>query len=148
MSTAAAPQQRSWLDALRDPKVRRGLVLPVVLILSWDLLTRFQLVNTRLLVTTQHGVTLIPSYAIQHNGEVAFVYVIQKGTSRDGKPQLTAHVRNVKEGTTDAGMTAVQGVNPDEMLATSSYEKLQDGAPVIISKQPTSQNPNAESSAP
>lgn len=49
MSTAAAGP-RSWLGSLRDPKLRRGLVLPVVLLVSWDLLTRFQLVNTRLLV--------------------------------------------------------------------------------------------------
>jgi sulfonate transport system permease protein len=49
MSTAAAPN-RSWVDALRDPKVRRGLVLPIALIVTWDLLTRFELVNTRLLV--------------------------------------------------------------------------------------------------
>lgn len=49
MSTAAAPE-RSWIDALREPKVRRGLVLPAMLLVSWDLLTRFQLVNTRLLV--------------------------------------------------------------------------------------------------
>lgn len=49
MSSAVA-QKRSWIEALRDPKVRRGLVLPIVLIVSWELLTRFQLVNTRLLV--------------------------------------------------------------------------------------------------
>jgi sulfonate transport system permease protein len=49
MSTAAAGS-RSWLDSLRDPKLRRGLVLPIVLLVAWDLLTRFQLVNTRLLV--------------------------------------------------------------------------------------------------
>jgi multidrug efflux system membrane fusion protein len=113
-----------------------------------DALFANQFVNTRLLVTTQRGATLIPSYAIQHNGEVAFVYVIQKGTGRDGKPQFTAHVRNVKEGTTDAGMTAVEGINPDDMVATSSYEKLQDGTPVIISRQPIPENPNAESNAP
>jgi membrane fusion protein, multidrug efflux system len=106
-----------------------------------------QFVNTRLLVTTQHNVTLIPSYAIQHNGEIAFVYVFQKGTGRDGKPNLTAHVRNVKAGTTDGGMTAVEGINPGDEVATSSYEKLLDGAQVIISKKPLPQN-SSESNAP
>lgn len=113
-----------------------------------DILFPNQFVNTRLLVTTQHNMTLIPSYAIQHNGEVAFVYVIQKGTDRNGKPELTAHVRNVKEGTTDAGETAVEGINPGDEVATSSYEKLQDGAKVNISKKPLPQNPNSESNAP
>ncbi|MBV8116198.1 MAG: efflux RND transporter periplasmic adaptor subunit [Silvibacterium sp.] len=113
-----------------------------------DVLFPNQFVNSRLLVTTQHGVTLIPSYAIQHNGEVAFVYVIQNGTGTDGKPEFTAHVRNVKEGTTDAGMTAVEGINPGDVVATSSYEKLQDGSRVIISKRPLPENPNAESNAP
>ena len=104
-----------------------------------DVLFPNQFVNTRLLVTVQHNMTLIPSYAIQHNGEVAFVYVIQNGV---------AHVKNVKTGTTDAGMTAVEGINPGDEVATSSYEKLQDGAKVNISKKPLPQNPNAESNAP
>ncbi|HZD47117.1 MAG TPA: efflux RND transporter periplasmic adaptor subunit [Silvibacterium sp.] len=97
-----------------------------------------QFVNTRLLVTTQHNMTLIPDYAIQHNGEVAFVYVIQNGI---------AHVRNVKPGTTNAGITAVEGINPGDVVATSSYEKLQDGSKVVISKTPLPQN-TTESNAP
>jgi multidrug efflux system membrane fusion protein len=109
-----------------------------------DILFPNQFVNTRLLVTTQHGMTLIPSYAIQHNGEVAFVYVIEKGTGRDGKAELTAHVRNVKEGTTDAGMTAVEGINPGDEVATSSYEKLQDGSQVILSKKPLPMDTESE----
>ena len=107
-----------------------------------------QFVNTRLLVTTEHNVTLIPSYAIQHNGEVAFVYVIKKGTDHDGKPEYTAHVQNVKAGTTDAGMTAVEGINPGDDVATSSYEKLQDGSKVTLSRNPIPQNPNGESNVP
>jgi membrane fusion protein, multidrug efflux system len=95
-----------------------------------DVLFPNQFVNTRLLVTTQHGMTLIPSYAIQHNGEVAFVFVIQNNT---------AHVRNVKTGTTDAGMTAVQGINPGDEVATSSFEKLQEGSKTVLSKKPLPQ---------
>src|SRR6202012_1936000 len=64
-----------------------------------DILFPNQFVNTRLLVTTQHDMTLIPSSTIQHNGEEAFVYVIAKGA---------AQVRDVKPGTTDDGMTAVE----------------------------------------
>ncbi|HEX3469752.1 MAG TPA: efflux RND transporter periplasmic adaptor subunit [Silvibacterium sp.] len=103
-----------------------------------DTLFPNQFVNTRLLVTTQHEMTLIPSSAIQHNGEVAFVYVIENNT---------AHVRNVTPGTTDAGITAVQGINPGDVVATSSFEKLQDGAKTVIAKKPVPQD-TSESSAP
>ena len=38
--------------------------------------------NTRLLVKTLHNMTLIPTSAIQHNGDTAFVYLIQNGNVR------------------------------------------------------------------
>jgi multidrug efflux system membrane fusion protein len=82
--------------------------------------------------------TLIPSSTIQHNGEVSFVYVIQNGA---------AHVHNVKPGTTDGGITAVEGVNPGDVIATSSFERLQDGAKTIIAKKPASPG-TSESNAP
>jgi len=97
-----------------------------------------QFVNTRLLVTTEHGVTLIPSSTIQHNGQTAFVYVISKGV---------ANVKNVKPGVTDDGQTAVEGVNPGDQLATSSFERLQNGSKVIISTHPVIQDVT-ESTAP
>lgn len=85
-----------------------------------------QFVNTRLLVNTLNGVVLIPDGAVQHNGQDAFVYVIANGT---------ASVRNIKAGVSDGGMTAVQGVNPGENIATSSFEKLQAGSKVVVAKQ-------------
>ena len=47
-----------------------------------DALFPNQFVNTRLLVKTLEGVTLIPTSAIQHNGQTAFVYVIQNNTAQ------------------------------------------------------------------
>ena len=83
-----------------------------------------EFVNVRLLVDTLHGATLIPSSAIQHNGQAAFVYVLQDNT---------AHMRSIKPGATDVGMTEVTGVSPGDVLANSSFEKLQDSAKVVIS---------------
>jgi multidrug efflux system membrane fusion protein len=83
-----------------------------------------EFVNVRLLVDTLHGATLIPSSAIQHNGPAAFVYVLQDNT---------AHMRSIKPGATDAGMTEVTGVSPGDVVANSSFEKLQDNAKVVIS---------------
>ncbi|MEO8738035.1 MAG: efflux RND transporter periplasmic adaptor subunit [Edaphobacter sp.] len=88
-----------------------------------------EFVNTRLLVDTLHDVTLIPSSAVQHNGQQAFVYVIQNDT---------AHVRNVKPGVTNEGTTQIDGLQPGDVVADSSFEKLQDDAKVSISHRPAS----------
>jgi membrane fusion protein, multidrug efflux system len=97
-----------------------------------------QFVNTRLLVKTLHNQTLLPSSAIQHNGAAAFVYVIQNSQ---------ANTRSVKTGVSDAGKTAVQGVNPGEVVANSSFEKLQNGSKVTISQTPLPSSPS-EGNAP
>jgi multidrug efflux system membrane fusion protein len=98
-----------------------------------------QFVNTRLLVNTQHNVTLIPTSAIQHNGNLAFVYVIENNT---------AHLQNIKPGVEDNGMTAVQGINPNDVVANSSFERLQDKAQVKISNTPQPASATPETNAP
>jgi multidrug efflux system membrane fusion protein len=95
-----------------------------------------EFVNVRLLVDTLHGATLIPSSAIQHNGQAAFVYVLQDNTT---------HMRSIKPGATDAGMTEVTGVSPGDVLANSSFEKLQDNAKVVISGTGAKPAPGAAS---
>jgi multidrug efflux system membrane fusion protein len=83
-----------------------------------------QFVNTRLLVNTLQGVTLIPASAIQQNGQASFVYVIQNNI---------AQTRSVKPGVTDGGMTQVDGINAGDVVANSSFDKLQDKTAVAIS---------------
>jgi multidrug efflux system membrane fusion protein len=97
-----------------------------------------EFVNTRLLVKTLHDQVLLPNSAIQHNGSAAFVYVIQNSQ---------ANVRNVKTGISDAGNTAVQGVNAGEIVANSSFEKLRNGAQVTITQQPPPSS-SSEGNAP
>ncbi|HUH64305.1 MAG TPA: efflux RND transporter periplasmic adaptor subunit [Terracidiphilus sp.] len=93
-----------------------------------------QFVNTRLLVDTQTGVTLIPSAAIQHNGDTAFVYVISDGKAKQS---------TVTTGVTDKDMTAVTGIEPGDVVATSSFDKLQNGSSVTVAKNaPAPANPN------
>jgi multidrug efflux system membrane fusion protein len=84
-----------------------------------------QFVNTRLLVNTLNDQTLIPSSAIQHNGSTDFVFVIQNNK---------AAMRTVKSGYADGGNTTVQGINPGDVVADSSFEKLQNGSQVTLSK--------------
>lgn len=97
-----------------------------------------EFVNTRLLVKTLQDQILLPSSAIQHNGTEAFVYVIQNDQ---------ASMRNIKTGVSEGGKTAVQGVNAGEVVADSSFEKLQNGSKVTISKTPL-QIPSEEGNAP
>jgi len=97
-----------------------------------DVLFPNQFVNTRLLVNTLQGVTLVPASAIQQNGEASFVYVIQSDV---------AHLRGVTPGVTDGGLTQVGGINSGDVVATSSFDKLQDNTAVAISSQIGNQTP-------
>ncbi len=81
-----------------------------------------QFVNARLLVDTQHGVTIVPTPAIQRDAQGAFVYLI--------RPDQTATVRSVTEGVTDGNDTAVQGIEPGEVVASNGFDKLQEGVKV------------------
>jgi multidrug efflux system membrane fusion protein len=83
-----------------------------------------QFVNARLLVKTLVGATLIPTAAVQHNGQAAFVYVLE-----DNK----AHMRPITVGVTDGQTAEVSGINPGDVLATSSFDKLQENTPITIS---------------
>ena len=106
-----------------------------------DALFPNQFVNTRLLVNTLQGVTLIPASAIQQNGQASFVYVIQNNI---------AHIRSIKPGVTDGGETQVDGINPGDVVATSSFDKLQENTAVTItnkdSNKTSSQTSNQTSS--
>lgn len=84
-----------------------------------------QFVNTRLLVNTLNDQILIPSSAIQHNGNTDFVYLIQNGKAAQ---------RTIKAGYADGGNTTVQGITSGDVVANSSFEKLQNGSQVTISK--------------
>ncbi len=82
-----------------------------------------QFVNTRLLVQSLSGVTLIPTAAIQQNGQTSFVYLIQNGV---------VHTRNIKSGVSDNGQTQVEGIDPGDMIANSSFDKLEDGDKIKV----------------
>ena len=98
-----------------------------------------EFVNTRLLVNTLQGATIIPSSAIQQNGTASFVYVIQDNT---------AHMRSVKRGVTEGNNTEVTGIDPGDVVADSSFDKLQDKAKIVVSKQPMTTSSNLGSNAP
>ncbi len=120
-----------------------------------------EFVNTRLLVKTLDNQILVPSSAIQHNGAISFVYLIQgltpaapgnsTGTSSGGhreaggngagggnggsnQPAGKAVMMIVKTGISDQGNTVVTaGLKPGDVVANSSFQKLIDGSPVTQS---------------
>jgi multidrug efflux system membrane fusion protein len=97
-----------------------------------------QFVNTKLLVRTIRDATLIPLSAVQHNGAQAYVYVVADGTAKQ---------TNVTTGVADGLTTSVTGINPGDVLANSSFEKLQSGSKVNISTKPLP-GTTTESNAP
>jgi multidrug efflux system membrane fusion protein len=98
-----------------------------------------QFVNTRLLVNTLQGVTLIPAAAVQQNGSASFVYVIQNNI---------AALRTIKTGVTDGGVTQVDGIQPGDVVATSGFDKLQDKAKVAITTTPPAPATTSGTQAP
>ena len=100
-----------------------------------------EFVNTRLLVKTLQNQIVIPSSAVQHNGNTDFVYIIQNGK---------AVMRTVKTGNSDKGEVVVQGLQPGDVVANSSFEKLQNGSQITISKVklPSSSDDSTEDDVP
>jgi membrane fusion protein, multidrug efflux system len=97
-----------------------------------------QFVNAHLLLNTLQNVVLIPTSAIQHNGDISYVFLIQNNV---------AHIHNIKPGVSEASVTEVQGLNPGDVVADSSFEKLQDGSRVTVTKEVLLPS-NDESDAP
>jgi multidrug efflux system membrane fusion protein len=86
-----------------------------------------QFVNTRLLVRTLHKATLVPSVAVQHNGAATFVYAVQ--------PDKTVAVRNVNVVSGNEQESAVTGLSPGAEVATSGFDRLENGVAVTIRAQ-------------
>ncbi len=85
-----------------------------------------EFVNARLLVNTVHNAMLLPTSSIQHNGNATFVYVLANNK---------ATLKPVKVGVTDGDTSQVTGVNAGQIVANSSFDKLQTGSQVRLSQQ-------------
>jgi multidrug efflux system membrane fusion protein len=82
-----------------------------------------QFVNVRLLVEEKHGVTLLPTAAVQRNSQMTYVYVI--------KPDSTVTVRPIGVGTTEGDQSEItSGLSPGEVAVMTGVDKLQEGSKV------------------
>jgi multidrug efflux system membrane fusion protein len=92
-----------------------------------------QFVNARLLVNTFKGVNLIPTAAIQRDNDRAYVYVLH--------PNKTVQSHNINITHTEGARAAVTGVAPGDTLVTDGFDRLTDGAAVVV-RQPADANVN------
>lgn len=84
-----------------------------------------QFVNARLLLDVKHGVTIVPSVAVQRGAKGTFVYVV--------KEDRTVAVRTVALGTTHGEDASIDsGLAPDELVVVDGTEKLREGSKVEV----------------
>jgi multidrug efflux system membrane fusion protein len=137
-STKLASGMLLTLDNVIDPTTGT-LKLKAIFDNKDNALFPSQFVNIKLLVDTQHNVTLIPTPAIQRNAQGAYVYAI--------KSDQTAAMRTITPGTTDGNVTAVEGLEPQEVVAVSGFDKILDGGKVSI-RAPAQGNGGASGQQP
>jgi membrane fusion protein, multidrug efflux system len=82
-----------------------------------------QFVNARLLVRTLRNQLLVPAAAVQHNGVNAFVYVVRDGV---------VHLQSVSEIATEGNKAAISGIQSDDVVAITGFDKIQDGTRVAV----------------
>jgi len=84
-----------------------------------------QFVNARLLLDTLHGVTVIPTSALQQGANGLFVYVI-------GDDHAVS-VRNIKTGPTEGERVQVtEGLKVGEKIVTEGADRLREGSKVLL----------------
>ncbi len=107
-----------------------------------------QFVNARLIIKTLHGVDLIPTFAIQHNPEGAFVYVVTNSTvTTNGMTTnyQAVTMRPIVPGTADGNSTSItQGLQPGDVIALDNFNKLGEGVKVAPRQPPGEVQPGAK----
>jgi len=84
-----------------------------------------QFVNARLLVEEKHGVTVVPTAAIQRNAQTTYAYFV--------KPDSTVTVREVTLGTTEGDDAEISsGLSPGDVVVMTGVDKLQEGSKVSV----------------
>ena len=87
-----------------------------------------QFVNARLLIGVRKDTTIVPTAALQRSTSGTFVYVVT--------PQLTAAVRQVKDGPTEGDNVSIEeGLKPGELVVVEGADRLREGNKVEIQGQ-------------
>jgi multidrug efflux system membrane fusion protein len=99
-----------------------------------------QFVNARLLLRTLRNVTLVPTAAVQYNGTESFVYIVTA--------DHTVKVQPVTVLNGDDRQTAVSGVDPGTTVATSGFDRLENGARVTVRNEAPAQKRTPQAGSP
>jgi multidrug efflux system membrane fusion protein len=84
-----------------------------------------QFVNAALLVDTLHGVTVLPTAAIQRGSLGTYVYLV--------KPDDTVTARQVALGpSTGERIVVTSGITPGDLVVTDGADKLREGAKIRL----------------
>jgi multidrug efflux system membrane fusion protein len=87
-----------------------------------------QFVNSRLLLETKHGVTIIPSAGVQRGSQGTYVYIINADHS--------VSLRLVKVGITEGDNSSIDdGLAPGELVVIDGADKLRDGLKVEVASK-------------
>ena len=98
-----------------------------------------QFVYVRLLLQDKHGALLIPTAAVQRNGDTTYAFVVSTDSA--------VSVRNIELGTTNGDETEVtKGLGPGDEVVLSGVDKLTEGTKVAAQFQETPHQ-GAQSSA-
>ena len=86
-----------------------------------------EFVNVRLLAEEKHGVTLIPTAAVQRNSQRTYVFLV--------KPDSTVTVRTIMLGTSEGDQSEVtSGLAPGDNVVMTGVDRLQEGSKVRFQK--------------
>jgi multidrug efflux system membrane fusion protein len=81
-----------------------------------------QFVNAKLVVDTLPQAKLIPTVAVQYNGQQAFVYVV--------KPDKTVALTKISVLGSEQSKSAIGGLSVGDTVVTSNFDRIQDGSTV------------------
>jgi multidrug efflux system membrane fusion protein len=82
-----------------------------------------QFINVRLLVDAKHGVTLVPTAAVQRNAQATYVFFV--------KPDQTVASRPVILGVSEGDESEItSGLAPGDVVVMTGIDKLQEGSKV------------------
>ena len=94
-----------------------------------------------MLLDTLEQVVVVPTSAVQRGPEGTFVYVV----GADNK----ASTRPISVGQQDETLAVItKGVAPSDVVVTTGFARLKDGAEVIVSPPGQSQKPAADAGTP
>jgi membrane fusion protein, multidrug efflux system len=87
-----------------------------------------EFVNVRLLAEEKHGVTLIPTAAVQRNSQKTYVFLVKPDSS-------TATIRTITVGISEGDQSEVtSGLAPGDEVVMTGVDRLQEGTKVRFQK--------------